>query len=81
MNGHPIHDLPTAVLRHDIRYTRKVVLDLTQHEASRIFGGGPRSFTKYETGTVRPSRAMLNLLILAVESPGAFDRLKAMSPT
>lgn len=44
-------------------------LKLTQSEASRIFGGGPRSFQKYESGEVRATRTMTLALRLAERHP------------
>ena len=37
-------------------------LGLTQEEAGAILGGGPRAFTKYESGSMRPRAAASNLL-------------------
>ena len=37
-------------------------LRLTQEEAGALLGGGPRAFTKYESGSMRPRAAMSNLL-------------------
>ena len=33
----------------------RLSLGLTQVEAGELLGGGPRAFTKYEAGTVKPS--------------------------
>lgn len=45
----------------EIRRIRKR-LGLTQEEAGKIVGGGPKAFTKYENGDLLPSRAIANLL-------------------
>ncbi len=37
-------------------------LGLTQEEAGRLLGGGPRAFTKYESGNMRPRAAAISLL-------------------
>ena len=37
-------------------------LGLTQEEAGALLGGGPRAFTKYESGSMRPRAAASNLL-------------------
>ena len=44
-----------------IRAIRKR-LDLTQEEAGALLGGGPRAFTRYESGSMRPRAAASNLL-------------------
>ena len=44
-----------------IRAIRKR-LGLTQEEAGALLGGGPRAFTKYESGSMRPRAAASNLL-------------------
>jgi DNA-binding transcriptional regulator YiaG len=38
---------------------------LSQQEAARVFGGGPKAFEKYESGEVSPSSSMTRLLLLA----------------
>ena len=47
---------------------------LSQQEASRSFGGGPKAFEKYESGEVAPSSAMVRLLLLAAERPELFRK-------
>jgi putative zinc finger/helix-turn-helix YgiT family protein len=42
-------------------------LELTQQEASQMFGGGPNAFSKYERGEVIQSVAMDKLMRLALE--------------
>ena len=42
---------------------------LSQAEAGRILGGGPRAFQKYESGEVVASRGMTNLLRLLARHP------------
>ncbi len=44
-------------------------LNLSQREAGKILGGGPRAFQKYETGSVPVSAPMNNLLLLLREDP------------
>ncbi|QXI49185.1 type II toxin-antitoxin system MqsA family antitoxin [Pseudomonas anuradhapurensis] len=53
----------------------RIKLDLTQSQASLIFGGGPNSFAKYEADDVTQSEAMDNLVRLALEVPAARDWL------
>jgi putative zinc finger/helix-turn-helix YgiT family protein len=45
---------------------------LSQQDASRTFGGGPKAFEKYESGEVAPSSAMIRLLLLAARRPELF---------
>lgn len=44
-------------------------LKLSQRQAGIVLGGGARSFQKYESGEVRPSEPMLNLLRLLDRNP------------
>ena len=44
-------------------------LGLTQVEAGELLGGGPRAFTKYEAGAVRPAASVVNLLRLLDANP------------
>lgn len=39
-------------------------LNLTQKEASKIFGGGPNAFSRYETGKALPPPSLIQLLRL-----------------
>ena len=50
-------------------------LGLTQVEAGEMLGGGPRAFTKYEAGTVRPAASVVNLLRLLETDPGMIRTL------
>ena len=47
---------------------------LSQQEAARVFGGGPKAFEKYESGDVAPSSAMTRLLLLAAKRPKHFRK-------
>jgi transcriptional regulator with XRE-family HTH domain len=47
---------------------------LSQKEAARVFGGGPKAFEKYESGEVVPSSSMVRLLLLAARRPDFFQR-------
>jgi HTH-type transcriptional regulator / antitoxin MqsA len=51
----------------------------TQAEFSRVLGGGPKSFAKYETGVVNQSVAMDQLLRLIRDVPGTWKNLKKQS--
>lgn len=66
----------------EIRAIRKR-LGLSQAEAGELLGGGPRAFTKYETGTVRPAAAVVTLLRLLERNPSLIGQLhdSKSSPT
>ena len=49
---------------------------LSQQDAARIFGGGPKAFEKYEAGEVGPSAAMTRLLLVAAKQPALFGKGK-----
>lgn len=51
-------------------------LGLSQVKASEILGGGPRSFQKYESGEIMPSRVMTNLLRVMERHPEEVRRLE-----
>jgi len=51
-------------------------LGLSQSAASKMFGGGPKSFEKYESGEVSPSASLIKLLLFALEHPDFFQREK-----
>ena len=53
-------------------------LGLSQAEAGELLGGGPRAFTKYEAGTVKPSAAIVTLLRLLEHDPTTIRRLQAI---
>ena len=57
-------------------------LGLTQAQAGRVLGGGPRAFSKYEAGTVSPSAATTVLLRLVDGNPGLLrDRAAPSRPS
>lgn len=51
-------------------------LGLTQEEAGRVLGGGPRAFGKYESGSVKPSSAFVGLLRVLAANPGMIATLQ-----
>ena len=55
-------------------------LGLTQVEAGELLGGGPRAFTKYEAGTVKPAASVINLLRLLEADPTAIATLGGRRP-
>jgi len=56
-----------------IRAIREVC-KLSQQDAARVFGGGPKAFEKYESGEVAPSSSMTRLLLLAARRPELFRK-------
>ena len=61
-------DTAAAIAPEEVRAIRER-LGLTQAEASELLGGGPRAFTKYEAGTVKPAAAVVTLLRLLEHDP------------
>ena len=53
-------------------------LGITQEQASRLFGGGPKAFSKYEANDVAPSESMNTLLCLVRQSEDTFWELLAL---
>ena len=53
-------------------------LGLSQAEAGELLGGGPRAFTKYEAGVVKPSAAIVTLLRLLEHDPTTIRQLQAI---
>lgn len=51
-------------------------LNLTQTKAGEYIGGGPKAFQKYEAGTLLPSKAISNLLIVLDNYPEAINLMK-----
>ena len=63
-------DLPPGEIR---RIRDK--LGLSQVEAGELLGGGPRAFTKYEAGTIKPAASVSNILRLLDANPSAIINL------
>ena len=63
----------------EIRAIRKR-LRLTQAEAGRLIGGGPRAFTKYEAGTLKPAASVVNLLRVLEAHPDTIVALGGSRP-
>ena len=63
----------------EIRVIREL-LGLTQREAGELLGGGPSAFAKYESGTVKPSAAVVRLLELLKADPSAVSVLRGDPP-
>ena len=62
-----------------IRAIRKR-LGLTQEDAGALLGGGPRAFTKYESGSMRPRTAASNLLRVLEAHPEVMWVLRGDDP-
>ncbi len=50
-------------------------LGLSQREAGNLLGGGSDAFPKYESGAVVPRAALVNLLLVLRDNPGALSTL------
>jgi len=55
-------------------------LGISQREAGRVLGGGPRAFQKYESGKVPVSGPMKNLLVLLDKDPRRLRELRTGLP-
>ena len=55
-------------------------LGLSQVQAGELLGGGPRAFSKYESGTIRPAASVVNLLRLLETDPAAIETLGGTLP-
>ena len=55
-------------------------LGLSQVEAGELLGGGPRAFTKYEAGTIRPRASVVRLLRVLEANPDALPSLTGKRP-
>ena len=55
-------------------------LGLSQVEAGKLLGGGPRAFTKYEAGTVKPAASVVTLLRLLEANPDMINVLRGDGP-
>lgn len=62
-------------LGSELRRIRKK-LRINQVEASELTGGGHNAFSRYETGKVMPTPAVVNLFRLLDRDPGAIKELK-----
>ncbi|MBA8870139.1 MULTISPECIES: type II toxin-antitoxin system MqsA family antitoxin [Pantoea] len=63
----------------ELRHLRTEQWCISQDMASKIFGGGPKAFSKYESDDVVQSEAMDKLLRIAASVPEVLDVLKTMS--
>jgi DNA-binding transcriptional regulator YiaG len=65
---------PPDLAPGEIRRIRES-LNLSQVEAGELLGGGPRAFTKYEGGTIKPAASIANMLRLLEANPAALATL------
>ena len=63
----------------EIRVIRQS-LGLTQVQAGELLGGGPRAFSKYESGMIRPAAAVVSLLRVLEANPEAISALGITDP-
>ena len=52
-------------------------LDLDQHEAAELFGGGVNAFARYETGKVKPPVALVKLFKVLERHPELLAEIRA----
>lgn len=52
-------------------------LDLTQREASAIFGGGANAFSRYETGKAQPHPSTVKLLKVLDRHPELLGEIRS----
>ena len=55
-------------------------LGLSQVQAGELLGGGPRAFSKYESGTIKPAASVVNLLRVLETDPAAIETLGGTLP-
>jgi len=65
---------PADLSPDDIRRIRES-LGLSQAEAGEVLGGGPRAFTKYESGTIKPAASIANILRVLDTNPSVLGTL------
>ena len=68
-----------SLLSLDELFEMRNKFHLTQEVASKVFGGGPNAFSKYERGLVSQSAAMDRLIRVADAVPGVLNWLKEYS--
>ena len=68
-----------AIEPDEIRAVRES-LGLSQVDAGELLGGGPRAFTKYESGAIRPRAAVVRLLRVLEANPDALPSLTGREP-
>ncbi len=71
---------PDLILEPDEIRAIREGLGLSQVEAGELLGGGPRAFTKYEAGTIRPRASVVRLLRVLEANPDALPSLTGKSP-
>ena len=66
---------PDMALQPDEIRAIREGLGLSQVDAGELIGGGPRAFTKYEAGTIRPRSSVVRLLRVLEANPDALPSL------
>ena len=77
--GSPLKHTDSDISPQEVRAIRES-LGLSRAEAGEILGGGPRAFSKYEAGAVKPSTSMVRLLRLLHKDPRALKALGGRKP-
>lgn len=54
------------------------LLGLSQAEAGNLIGGGPKAFSKYESGAIKPSASVENILKILEANPDSLKTLKGI---
>ena len=68
-----------SIAPEEIQAIRKQI-GLSQTEAGKLIGGGPRAFTKYEAGTVKPAASVISLLRVLEADPTVLATLRGHEP-
>lgn len=68
-------EVEDALLPEEVAKIREK-LSISQREAGRLLGGGPRAFQKYESGAVPVSMPMKNLLVLLGNDPRRLEEIR-----
>lgn len=75
---HDLHARVDGLLMSDEIKTIRKSLDLTQQEASELFGGGVNAFSRYERGETMHSKSLDQLLkVLRKHGNELLDEIKA----
>jgi Antitoxin component of bacterial toxin-antitoxin system, MqsA len=69
----------TELTPQEIRRIREG-LGLSQMDAGEVLGGGPRAFAKYESGSTKPSAAIIKTLKMLEAHPGTLEALTGRKP-
>ena len=73
-NSKTMEDQNPEISPEEIEKIRKL-LGLSQAEAGKLLGGGPRAFAKYESGSVKPSASLIKMLKFLKSRPRELEAL------